>query len=109
MRWTEARWLALSAWYKIASKAEWANFARLKQTFGSADQVGNGVVFDVGSNRYRLIGRVLYPHKLSVLRVMDHEEYDRASWASQCGCHSPPPKRRTPPTKRPAAPRRQRR
>ncbi|RLS42084.1 MAG: type II toxin-antitoxin system HigB family toxin [Planctomycetota bacterium] len=109
MRWTEARWLALSAWYKIASKAEWANFARLKQTFGSADQVGNGVVFDVGSNRYRLIGRVLYPHKLSVLRVMDHEEYDRASWASQCGCHSPPPKSRTPPPKRPATPRRQRR
>lgn len=36
-----------------------------KQTFGSADQVGNCVVFDVGSNRYRLIGRVLYPHKLS--------------------------------------------
>ncbi|RLS47787.1 MAG: type II toxin-antitoxin system HigB family toxin [Planctomycetota bacterium] len=78
--------------YKIASKAEWVNFAGLKQTFGAADQVGNCVVFDVGSNRYRLIGRVLYPHKLSVLRVMDHEEYDRAPWASQCGCHSPPPK-----------------
>jgi len=67
---------------------------------GSADQVGNCEVFDVGSNRYRLIGRVLYPHKLSVLRVMDHEEYDRAPWASQCGCHSPPPKSRTPPPKR---------
>ena len=93
---------ALSAWYKIASKAEWANFAGLKQTFGSADQVGNCVVFDVGNNRYRLIGRVVYPRKLYVLRVMDHEEYDRVPWASQCGCHSPPPKRRTPPTKRPA-------
>jgi len=55
---------ALSAWYKIASKAAWENFAGLKQTFGSADQVGNCVVFDVGSNRYRLIGRVLYPFKL---------------------------------------------
>lgn len=100
---------ALSAWYKIASKAAWENFAGLKQTFGSADQVGNCVVFDVGSNRYRLIGRVLYPFKLSVLRVMDHEEYDRAPWASQCGCHSPPPKSRTPPTKRPATPQRHRR
>jgi mRNA interferase HigB len=97
---------ALSAWYKIASKAEWANFAGLKQTVGSADQVGNCVVFDIGNNRYRLIGRVLYPHKLYVLRVMDHEEYDRVPWASQCGCHSPPPKRRAPPTKRPGAARR---
>ena len=97
---------ALSAWYKIASKVEWANFAGLKQTFGSADQVGNCVVFDIGNNRYRLIGRVFYPHKLYVLRVMDHEEYDRVPWASQCGCHSPPPKRRTPPTKRPGAVRR---
>ena len=100
---------ALSAWYKIASNVEWANFAGLKQTFGSADQVGNCVVFDIGNNRYRLIGRVLYPHKLYVLRVMDHEEYDRVPWASPCGCHSPPPKRRTPPTKRPGAVRRRRR
>jgi mRNA interferase HigB len=100
---------ALSAWYKIASKAEWANFAGLKQTFGSADKVGNCVVFDVGNNRYRLIGRVFYPHRLYVLRVMDHEEYDRVPWASQCGCHSPPPKSRTPPAKRPAHTGRQRR
>ena len=35
------------------------------------------VVFDIGNNRYRLIGRVFYPHKHYVLRVMDHEEYDR--------------------------------
>jgi mRNA interferase HigB len=109
------RWLssrrprALSAWYKIASKAEWANLTGLKRTFGPADQVGNCVVFDIGNNRYRLIGRVFYPRKLYVLRVMDHEEYDRVPWASQCGCHSPPPKRRTPPTKRPGGVRRRRR
>ncbi|MBL6832338.1 MAG: type II toxin-antitoxin system HigB family toxin [Pirellulales bacterium] len=66
------------------------------------EQIKPAVVFDVGTNRYRLIGRVFYPRKLYVLRVMDHEEYDRVPWASQCGCHSPPPKRRTPPTKRPA-------
>jgi mRNA interferase HigB len=100
---------ALSAWYKIASKAEWANFAGLKQTFGSADQVGNCVVFDIGNNRYRLIGQVFSPYKLYVLRVMDHEEYDRVPWASRCGCHSPPPKRCTPRTKRPGAVRRRRR
>ena len=47
-------------WYKLARNANWANFASLKRTFGSADQVGHCVVFDVGNNRYRLIGLVKY-------------------------------------------------
>jgi mRNA-degrading endonuclease HigB of HigAB toxin-antitoxin module len=38
-----------------------------------SDQVGNCVVFDVGNNRYRLIGRVKYEqHIVYVLKVMDH-------------------------------------
>src|ERR1700747_3011122 len=76
----------LAAWYKLAKNARWANFATLKQTFGSADQVGNCVVFDVGNNRFRLIGRVNYARALAegagvsegiiyVLKVMDHKEY----------------------------------
>ena len=89
----------LAVWYKIASSARWVNFASLKQTFGSADRVGNCVVFDVGNNRYRLIGRVIYPRRLYVLRVMDHEEYSRSLWAKQCGCHNPPPKKSVASTK----------
>jgi mRNA interferase HigB len=84
----------LTAWYKLAAKAEWANFGQLRQTFGSADQVGDCVVFDVGNNRFRLIGRVNF-HKgiLYVLKVMDHSEYDRRLWVTDCGCHEPRPKR----------------
>jgi len=82
----------LSTWYKIAKHAEWLHFAGLKQTFGSADQVGNCVVFDVGNNRYRLIGRVNYSTGiLYVLRVMDHKEYDKNLWQKSCRCHEPPP------------------
>ena len=59
----------LSAWYKLARNATWANFGALRQTFGSADLVGNCVVFDVGNNRFRLAhrpgelrqGRYLHP------------------------------------------------
>jgi mRNA interferase HigB len=84
----------LMAWYKPAKSAAWANFAGLKQTFGSADQVGNCVVFDVGNNRLRLIGRVNYARGIIyVLRVMDHHEYDKKRWIEECGCHRPPPKR----------------
>src|SRR5262245_34200899 len=93
----------LATWYKIAKKKEWANFAALKQTFGTADQVGNCVVFDVGNNRFRLIARVLYPFgPLYVLKVMDHAEYDKSRWPDDCGCYNPPP-RRMPVTKKASA------
>ncbi len=84
----------LSAWHKIAVKAEWLNFASVKQTFGSADQVGNCVVFDVGNNRYRLVGRIIYAKgRLYVLKIMDHADYDRLPWPNECGCYKPPPKK----------------
>ena len=83
----------LSTWYKLAEHADWANFGALKQTFGSVDQVGNGVVFDVGNHRFRLIGRVFYDAgKLYVLKVMDHQDYEKNRWVDECGCHEPPPK-----------------
>jgi mRNA interferase HigB len=86
-----------SAWYKVAKNADWGNFAALRQTFGSADQVGNCVVFDVGNNRFRLVGRVNYARGIVyVLRVMDHAEYDKQQWVKDCGCHQPPPKKPAP-------------
>jgi len=92
----------LTVWFKLARAAAWANFAALKQTYGSADQVGNCVVFDVGNNRFRLVGRVNYRRGIVyVLRVMDHAEYDKRNWITECGCHDPPPKR-TAPKEKPA-------
>jgi len=49
---SEAAQRDLLTWFKLAESAEWAGFGALKQTFGSADQVGNCVVFDVGNNRF---------------------------------------------------------
>jgi mRNA interferase HigB len=84
----------LLTWFKLAESADWANFRALKQTFGSADQVGNCVVFDVGNNRFRLIGRVFYAAgKLYILKVMDHQEYDKGRWIDDCRCYEPPPPR----------------
>ena len=85
----------LSAWLGVARHADWENFGSLKQTFRTADQVGNCVVFNVGNNRYRLIGRVNYARGIIyVLKVMDHAEYDKNRWPEHCGCHKPPPKNR---------------
>jgi mRNA interferase HigB len=92
----------LSTWHRVAKNAEWNNFGALRQTFGSADQVGNCVVFDVGNNRFRLIGRVNYFKGIVyVLKAMDHREYDKKSWAKDCGCFQPPPSRMRPGQKSP--------
>jgi mRNA interferase HigB len=83
---------AMTAWYKITMNGDWQNFTDLKQTFGTADQVGSCVVFDAGGNHYRLIGRINYRMGiLYVLRVMDHVEYDKKLWIKLCGCKTPPP------------------
>ena len=83
----------LTRWHTIVKGSDWPNFAAIRRTFGSADQVGNCVVFDVGNNRFRLIGRLNYARGVVyILRVMDHAEYDRKRWVDECGCHRPPPK-----------------
>ena len=88
----------LRAWYKVTLAASWQNFAELRQTFNTADHVGDCVVFDIGGNKYRLIGRVRYtkdkiPGVVYVLTVMTHAEYDENKWPDECGCHNPPPKK----------------
>jgi mRNA interferase HigB len=87
----------LTAWYKAVLAADWHNFAELRQTFNSADQVGDCTVFNVGGNKYRIIGRVRYtkreiPGVVYVLSVMTHTEYDRNTWPDECGCYEPPTK-----------------
>ena len=45
-------------WLTIVMQADWTTVADMKQTFGSADLLGNGsyrVVFNIGGNTYRMI------------------------------------------------------
>jgi mRNA interferase HigB len=87
----------LRAWFTQTSAAKWRNFGDLRATFASADLVGNCTVLNLSGNKYRLIARILYvSHKVFILRVMTHAEYDLTDWPKQCGCHDPPPKRTRP-------------
>ncbi|MFB9950301.1 type II toxin-antitoxin system HigB family toxin [Rhizobium puerariae] len=69
---------AMTEWYATASKASWSNFSELKKTFNSADiVVGNKVIFDVGGNKYRIVGLVAFRSKrIYVLFVGTHAQYD---------------------------------
>ena len=70
---------AIEEWYKKTEEADWENFAQVKQTFNSADFVGNNrIVFNIRGNQYRLITLVLFKAKMVYIRFIGtHKEYDR--------------------------------
>jgi mRNA interferase HigB len=79
--------VSLRAWYRTVKHADWENFADVKATYGTADQVKKSrkVVFDIGGNKFRLIAVIDYArHKVFVRAVMDHKEYDRVQDQGRC-------------------------
>ncbi|MCP4357597.1 MAG: type II toxin-antitoxin system HigB family toxin [Chloroflexi bacterium] len=71
----------LRSWFTQVKKAQWHNFAELRQDFPSADLVGRLTVFNIGGNNYRLITRVEYRQKRVYVRsLLTHAEYDRGWW-----------------------------
>ena len=70
---------ALEEWYEKTQKAEWETFADVRQTFNSADSIGNNrVVFNIKGNNYRLVALILFKIKMVYIRfVGTHQEYDR--------------------------------
>ena len=72
---------SLAHWYQIMRKGRFANFARLRETFPHADQVGKFTVFNVGGNKARLIAAVHYNrNKIYIRHVLTHREYDTGKW-----------------------------
>lgn len=99
----------LKAWYgHIGSRSvAWQSPNDVKASIASASVVGNCIVFNIGSNKYRLVTRVLYPsQKVFILKVMTHEEYDKGTWKTECGCYSPPPSKPSPKSRPPGSRRR---
>ena len=69
---------ALLSWYKVASKAKWANFNEVKHQFGTCKIVGNDrIVFKIKGNKYRLIVKISFENQLVWVRFIGtHSEYD---------------------------------
>lgn len=71
----------LNHWYRIVKHETFLTFADVKHLFLSADLVGNFVVFNIGSNNYRLIAFIRYPLKRVFIRhILTHDEYTREQW-----------------------------
>lgn len=69
----------LNKWINEVLKASWQNHKELKDTFPSADYVGNGrYVFNIGGNNYRIITIVLFVNGIMDIRFIGtHAEYSK--------------------------------
>jgi len=71
----------MCAWYKVVDSAEFTNFASVRETFNSADRVGQFVIFDVGGG-FRVVTAIHFNRgKLYIRHVFTHTEHER--WSSR--------------------------
>ena len=66
------------AWYRAASRADWATPAAVKADFRNASILRDGrVVFNLGGNKYRLVVWINYPYRVVYIRFIGtHAQYD---------------------------------
>ncbi len=78
---------ALRAWHQTVKHAHWNKFADVKASFRSVDIYERCHIFDVGGNKYRIIAAIHYnTHRVFILCVLTHVEYDRGTWKANCEC-----------------------
>jgi mRNA interferase HigB len=79
----------LTAWFKVARKADWDSLPAVRRTYASADGITLhcGIVvtvFNVGGNKHRLITRIAYEYRtVYVKMVLTHKDYDKDNWKDQ--------------------------
>ena len=68
----------LREWFKLCEAAEWRNFADVRATFRTADQVGDKIIVNILRNEYRLIFKSQFEKgRVFIKWVGTHAEYDR--------------------------------
>jgi len=69
----------LKTWYSVALKANWKNSNELKKQYRSASILGdNRAVFNICSNKYRLIVKFNYEMQWCWIRFIGtHNEYNK--------------------------------
>jgi len=69
----------LNRWYKQVEMAGWRHFGDVKQTFNTADFIGNDrYVFDIGGNNYRLVAMIHFRKRTLYIRFIGtHKQYDQ--------------------------------
>jgi mRNA interferase HigB len=75
----------LRNWFRLMEQSKSSTLQQLRNTFQTADQVGEFTVFNIGAGKFRLAAKMEYTHqKCWVHKVMAHEQYD-IWWKSLLG------------------------
>ena len=71
--------IALEEWHYKTKKASWENVTDVKNTFNSADYIGNNrFVFNIKGNHYRLVAIVIFASQKVYIRFIGtHNQYDK--------------------------------
>jgi mRNA interferase HigB len=69
----------VTKWLSDVEKAQWTSFLDVKNTFRSADYVGNDhIVFDIKGNNYRFVTIIIFEDGVVNIRwAGTHAEYDK--------------------------------
>ena len=63
---------------RLIEHGVFTNFAQLKATFASVDEVSDRYVFNIGGNEYRLVAAIAFkPGLMWVKAVLTHGAYDK--------------------------------
>ena len=66
-------------WFNTTLLSDWSDFHEIKETFNSADSVGNDrYVFNVGGNKYRIVALIHFNKRTIYLKFIGtHKQYDK--------------------------------
>ena len=75
---------AIQDWLRVVKAADWNNFADVKRSFNSVDNVGNQhYVFNIRGNNHRLVVVIKFTIKWIYIRFIGtHAEYDKIDCAN---------------------------
>lgn len=83
---------SIERWEEVVMAASWRNFADLRRTLSSADQINLDrilvvTVFNIGGNKYRLISEISYTAQIVRPMIMlTHAQYDSGRWKGGLIC-----------------------
>jgi mRNA interferase HigB len=70
-----------SAWYKVATNAEWKNIHEVRAVYPTADFVDPFTVFNIRGGNYRLIVKIEYRWQMIFIKdLLSHDEYSKGRW-----------------------------
>jgi len=73
--------IPLDDWFRTAKSAKWRHLEEVKQIYADAEAVGNFTIFNIGTNKYRLVVGLDYEAQIIYIKyVLTHAEYDKEKW-----------------------------